>query len=308
MLLVLLLYGLFGFSFTLGKLTLLYASPLFIVGFRMIIGGLGLISFIYYRHRFTCYPAYVDWHYYVQLIFLGIVVPYCLRSWALQYVTTVKAALLFNLAPFFAALFSYVKMREKLTVVKALGLIVGFSGMIPVLITGSLSEEAIGGLSIFSWPELAMIGAVASLSYSMMIMQQLVKHRGCPPYLANAIGMFLGGLFTLTASSIIEDVWIKRQPIAFIALLLLQILISNFICANLQAYLLKHYSTTFMSFASFLSPLCAAVYGWLFFQEALTWHYFLSFCIVIFGLALYYYDDIYKHRYKKVAVDIFDQN
>lgn len=307
MLLVIVLYALFGFSFTLGKLTLFYSQPIFIVGVRMIIGGLGLITYIYWRHRFQCYPSSDDSKYYLQLILLGILVPYCLRSWALQFISTGKSALIFNLAPFFAAFFSYLFMRERLTWLKFFGLFIGFSGMIPVLLTSSFEEDYVGGLWFFSWPELATIGAVASLSYSMIIMQKLVKHRGCPPYLANATAMLIGGILAFNISMVFENNWIKQQPLMFIGLLGLQILISNFICANLQANLLKHYSTTFMSFASFLSPLCAAFYGWLFFNEAITWHYFASFLIVLIGLGLYYYDDIYKHRLKKSSVGMYDQ-
>lgn len=308
MILVVILYALFGFTFTLGKLTLDYASPFFIVGTRMIIGGLGLMGFIYFRHRLQCYPARVDRWYYQQLIIFGIIIPYCSRAWALQYISTTKAALLFCLAPFFTALWAYFFAKEKLTFLKLTGLIIGFLGMIPVLVNGSSVEDSLGTLGFLSLPELAIIVAVGALSYSLIIMQQLVKNRGCPPYLANATSMFIGGLFALNLSFLVETNLIKTQTSLkpFIILLGLQILISNIICSNLQAYLLKHYSSTFMSFASFLSPLCAALYGAVLFNEKFTWHYLVSFIIVIIGLALYYYDDIYKQR-KKTHVGIADQ-
>ena len=235
-------------------------------------------------------------------------IPYCSRAWALQYIPTTKAALLFNLLPFFTALFAYFFAREKLTLLKFCGLLIGFLGMIPVLITGTNAEDSLGTFGFLSWPELAIIVAVSSLSYSLIIMQQLVKHRGCPPYLANATCMFLGGLCALALSLSVETQWIKGSASLkpFAILLGLQILISNIICSNLQAHLLKHYSSTFMAFASFLSPLCAAIYGSVLFNEKFTWHYLISFIIVIIGLAIYYYDDIYKQR-NKTNVGIADQ-
>ncbi len=296
--LVFVLYALFGLSFTLGKLTLLYAPPFFIIGARMIVGGLGLISFIIARHRFTCHPIKEDYPLYAQLILFGVYLPYCARSWALQYVPTTKAALIFNLAPFFAALFAYFIHKERLTIMKVIGLIIGFVGMIPLLSTSSAAEDAWFNAGIFSLPELAMVGAVMCLSYNLIIMQTLVRHRNCPPYLANAIAMMMGGLLAFATSAILETPWHIVTPLTFAALLGVQILISNMICANLQAHLLKHYSTTFMSFASFLSPLFTAVYGWLLLGETISWHFFASFVIVLSGLAIYYFDDWKKTRLK----------
>lgn len=290
--LVVILYALFGLSFTLGKLILAHAQPFFTVGMRMVIGSLGLICYIIARHRIQCYPAKSDFWSYVQLALFSSFIPYSLRSWSLQYLSTVKSALIFNIMPFTTALFAYFLYKEKLTKRKTLGLIIGFLGMLPVIIT-TTPAEGWEFFSILSLPELATIVAVCSLSYGMLIMQKLVKHKNCPPYLANAVHMLCGGMLALVLSSAVETNFIRGDLTTFVIILTAQILISNIVCSNLQAYLLKHYSSTFMSFASFLSPLCASIYGWLIFGETVSWQFFISFGMVIFGLKLYYYDDFH---------------
>lgn len=294
MLLILLLYALFGLTFTLGKITLSYAQPFFIVAARMLIGGSGLLSYIYLTKKIDCYPKKTDIRYYIQATLFGIFIPYCCRAWALQYISTGKSAFLFNLMPFFTALFSYLFLREKLNIYKIMGLIIGFTGMIPILITNTKLETSVGSWGFLSLPELITLVAVASFGYHFIVMQNLVKHRGCAPILANGISMLWGGLLSFGGSILFETNWLKGNPKTFLLLLLLQILISNIICLNLQAWLLKHYSSTFMSFASFLSPLFASFYGWFLLGEKITSNFFLSLLIVITGLAIYYYGEFHK--------------
>ena len=143
--LVILLYALFGFTFTLGKIVLFYASPFFVVSTRMIIGGLALMAYLTWYHKVKCWPHRNDMWLYAQFIFFNICIFYGARSWALQSLTTSKAALLMNLSPFFTAIFAYFFLKEKVTVYKMLGLVIGFSGMIPVAIAKSSPEENIWG-------------------------------------------------------------------------------------------------------------------------------------------------------------------
>jgi len=299
MILIVLLYSLFGFTFTIAKISLQYASPFFIVASRMTLGGLGIMTYIYFSKKIRCYPAKTDRYLHAQLTLFGIFLPYCARAWALQYVTTSKAALLFNLAPFFVALYSYLLFKEKLTINKFIGLLLGFFGMLPLLLSGTKLEDMVGMWGSFSFPEIALLISVASFSYSMLIMQKLIKHRDCPPLLANGLSMLTGGLMALFASYFAEPQWIKGNGYTFIAILVFQVILSNIICSQMQAHLLKKHSATLMSLANFLTPLSAALFGWLIFGEKITWHYFVSFILVSMGLYIYYYGSFFNRRKKQ---------
>lgn len=297
MFLVILLYALFGFTFTLGKITLAYAGFLFIIATRMLIGGAGLLLFLYTRKHIQCAPRMKDWPYYTQVALFGIFLPYSLRAWGLQYMPSTKAAFIFTLMPFFTALFSYFFHKEKLNWRKSMGLMIGFLGMMPTLFTTSIDEHFAGTIAFLSLPELAVLAAVACFGYNLIALQNLVKHRGCPAVLANGVSMLLGGFLAFNLSLLVEPQWIKDGNMwHFIGLLALQILISNLICANLQANLVRHYSPTFLAFAGFLTPLCAAFYGWFFLGEELHIHYFISFVLVLTGLIIYYYDEVRQHK------------
>lgn len=296
MFLLFLLYALFGFTFTLGKITLFYARPFFIIATRMLIGGAGLLIFSYLSKHIRCFPQKKDWGAYMQVALFGIFIPYGLRAWGLQYVSSTKAAFIFTLMPFFTAVFAYALLREKLSYQKIIGLMIGFLGMVPTLFTSNSFEEMYGSVAFLSVPELAILGSVASFGYNLIALQKLVKHHGCPPVLANGITMLLGGFLAFNTALVFEPVWIIGNVKTFVGLLALQICISNLICANLQAWLLHHYSPTFMAFAGFLTPLCAAFYGWLLLNEKMYLNYFISFILVLIGLIVFYYDEVSKKK------------
>ncbi len=172
--------------------------------------------------------------------------------------------------------------------------------MTPLLLYESPQEVASGGIAFLSQAELAIIAAVASLSYSLILLQKLAKDKGSPAYFITGISMFFGGIASFICSALFETniIWdgvyepvIKGNGLYFLYTLLFQVILSNVICQNLRVELLKYYSSTFMSFASFLGPLFTGIYGWFIFNEVITWHFFASLIIVLFGLSLYHYDD-----------------
>ncbi len=273
---------------------LFHGAPFFIIGARMLIGGACLLAYTYRNHPIHCVPRRSDWPLYAQTVIFGIYLFYTLRAWSLQYITTTKAALLMNLLPFFTAIFSYFHFQERLTTPHVLGLICGFLGMVPLFISSTPYEDLLGGISFFSWPELAMIGAVAALGYNVIIVQKLVKHRECPPTLVNGVSMMIGGIMAFISSFLVEPTWIRGNWKTLFMLILVQTVVSNLICSNLHGYLLRYYSATFMSFASFLSPLSTILYGYLFLGEIVTGYFFISFLLVVAGLAIYHWTDIRK--------------
>ncbi len=292
MLLVLLVYGLYGFSFTLSKITLSYGSPLFIIGIRMIIGGILIGSFFYIIAKNKHRPKKEDWFLFLQAIVFGIVLPYSLREWGLNYLTSTKAAFTYTLMPFMTALFAYLFNRTTLSWRKVSGLIIGFVGTLPIFLIGDAKEQLWGSFGFFTLPELAMLGAVASFSYYLLILKKLVVDRGYPTSTITSLTMLSGGLICLLFSQVVEPVWIIKSPGIFLLLIAAQILIANIICINLEASLLRKHSSTLLAFANLLEPLFVAFFGWSLLSEQLHLAHLLSFVMVCIGLGIFYFDEI----------------
>ena len=305
MLLIIFLYGLFSSSFVLGKLLLKYASPLFITGVRFSIGGLILLAFQYWhpKQHFKFKRKHI-W-YYAQMIILGILITYVLRFWALRDLPAAKTNFLYNLSPFMTSLFSYFTFNEKMSKKKWFGLSVGCIGLIPVIFSTNAAEASCGSFCFFSIPVLAVIASVATHAYSWILVRKLVKEKSYSPVMVNGINMFAGGILSLLLSLLLEGF----KPVAyeniglFIQILAAIIIISNIICQNLYAHLLKKYTATFLSFAGFLSPLFAAVYAWILLGESVNWQFYISSIIVFLGLYLFYQEEL-QDTSKEYEIDV----
>jgi drug/metabolite transporter (DMT)-like permease len=267
----------------------------------------GALLLFYYRYinRKKIIIHVHDYSYFIRIILFHIFCSYTLEFWALEYVTSAKACLLFNLSPFITALLSYFLYAERLTFRQLLGLTVGFLGFIPILCAQGLPELLSWHFGFISLYELALIGSVIFSAYGWIMMKELIQ-KGYSFIMINGIGMLGGGILSF-ALSLYKEGWpmMKEVPVFSQELVMRYgnvgesiimlgiyscalILIANIICYNLYGYLLSRYSLTFLSFSGFMTPLFAALLGWLFLGEQVTWHFFATICLVFAGLYLFH--------------------
>ncbi len=305
MVLVIILYLLFASTFTLGKAALAYVSPFLFIGVRMILGGSMLLGYYAYSTQQSIMPRKSDWSLFLRIIIFHIFCSYLLEFWALEQVTSAKACLLYNLSPFITALFSYFLYAERLSYRQLCGLMIGFVAFIPILLAQTPLEQINWHFGFLSLAELALIASVTSSAYGWIIMKKLID-KGYSFILINGIGMTGGGILALTLSLIKEgtprlktvcvthDLLVSYCGTTGESLIMLGvysmslIIIANIICYNLYGYLLSRYSATFLSFSGFMTPLFAALLGWLFLGEGVTWHFFATIGMVVFGLFLFH--------------------
>lgn len=293
---VILLYALFASVFTISKIALEYTQPFFLVGTRMVIAGIILISYQFFIQKQSFSFNRAIWWRILLLATFNIYLTNVLEFWGLRYLTSFKTCFIYSLSPFISALFCYFLFSERLSSKKLLGLGIGFIGFLPILLSHSSSEELGGQFFLFSWAELAVMLAATLSVYGWILLKQLINEHHLSPLTANGISMCIGGILALIQSGLVEE-W---QPIpttdlsTFLECTLLLVVISNLICYNLYGHLLKKYSPVFMSFAGFITPLFTALFGWFFLGEIVTWPFYLSFAVVLGGLWIYEQDELKK--------------
>ena len=290
---VVLLYALFASVFTIAKTALEYTQPFFLVGSRMFVAGIILVGYQLYKRESFAFSRQAWWRL-IQLGALNIYLTNVFEFWGLRYLTSFKTCFIYSLSPFVSALFCYWMFSEKLTRNKWIGLLIGFAGFIPILLSQTASEEQAGQFFIFSWAELSVMSAAVCSVYGWIVLKQLVNENNLSPMSANGVSMLLGGAFALGHSLLVEN-W-NPIPVTnysvYLECTLLLIVISNLICYNLYGALLKRYSATFISFAGFTTPLFTALFGWFFLGEVVTWPFYVSFATVLGGLVLFDQDEL----------------
>ena len=305
MFLVLLLYMLFASTFTLGKLALEVFDPIFFVASRMLLGGALLLGYQYLCNRTQWKFNLKDWALFAQLAFFHMFLAFALEFWALQYVIPSKACLIYNTSPFITALFAYFLLHERMNYQKWIGLLIGFIGMGPLLMSMSPGEDIMGSFLRLSWPELAVLGAVTSSVYGWMLFKRAMNV-GYSPVMVNGLAMLGGGVCALGFSIATEGVPLLRVPlhgdtttfgsltplVYYCGYTLLLILIANIVCYNLYGFLLRRYSTTFLSFAGVTCPLFAALFDWMLLGVTVGWHFFATSALTSLGLYIFYQKEL----------------
>lgn len=292
--LVFLLYALFASVFTLSKIGLVYCQPLFFVGSRMASAGALLLSyqFLFNRNQFRLNKK--DLWLFLSLGVFNIYLTNILEFWGLQYLTSFKTCFIYSLSPFVSAFISFLVFSEKLSFKKWAGLLLGVSGILPVLLTQTNEEEAAGLFFLFSWAEICVMGAAVCSVLGWILLKQLVHKQNYSPLMANGVSMLIGGLLALMHSYHIEN-W-KPFPVTewvpFLECTLCLIVISSLICYNLYGHLLKKYSATLMSLAGLSTPLFGTLLGWFFLNEQVTWPFLLSFLLLSLGLFIFNQEEL----------------
>ena len=147
-------------GFTFGKAALHYMNPLLFVGARMTIAGILMIAYQVLIKKTKLRIKSHDIPLFAGICLLNIYASYIFEYWALQYISASKACLLFNLSPFVTAFFAYIWSYEIMTPYKWLALMIGFVGMLPIVIETNPEENLSGMIGYLSYAELVLFGSV----------------------------------------------------------------------------------------------------------------------------------------------------
>lgn len=312
--LILLFYLLMASTFTIAKTAVFYVKPIYFIALRMLIAGGILLSYFYLLKRETWSIRRSDWLLFGQLILFHIYLAYTLEFWSLTHpdMSSAKACLLYSLSPFITALLCYFIYKQRMSVQQWIALIIGFLGMLPVLIEPDLGQSFLGRFGRLSYAEVGLLIAIASSAYGWILMKDLIT-RGYSPGLANGIGMFGGGILALITAIFKEGsypltgqvypqdligIWLMPYLAGWTPLLMgvgclvALIIIANLIGYNLYGFLLKTYSPTFLAFVGFITPFFAVIFGWIFLFELPSTPFFLSLGLTVASLYLFYRDEL----------------
>jgi drug/metabolite transporter (DMT)-like permease len=293
------------------------------VGIRMLFSGL-ILTFYYRRKSHRLSFAYFK-HDMVTLLgisLLTMLVPALFKAYALKNMLSSKAAFLASLDPFVTAIYAYCFWSERLTKKKVIGIILGFTGTFILLLSSSAAEQSLMAWSIFSYPEIAALLAMAIGRLGWMFVQQILRKDRYTPGELNGLLMTISGMMAFIAPFIFASAIALLGLIPFLATILpsytfadaksfLQvtitpqtntamilyailhtIIIGNVIGYTMYAGFLKRHSATFVSLAGFSVPLYVYLFGALLLGEPLSLNFLAASCVTFIGLLIFYQDEI----------------
>lgn len=276
--------------FPVGRIAVRVSDPIFFTGVRMVLAGLLLLGYQWGKSGLACFDRSIVVPLSLFTLF-GIYLTNVPEFWALQFLPAAKASFIYSLSPFVSALLSYVCFKERMTRKKLLGMGIGMVGFIAMISYDAPGEIVYCPVGIISWGEMAMIIAAVSTAYGWIAVRPLMRNNTCSALEIVGIGMLAGGAMALIQSIVRTSVLVYNYQTFFICLAF-AVICSSVIGYVLYVYLLRFYTTTFLSFAGFVEPFFAAAMSWFLNGEVVTWRFFACAFLVFMGLSLFYNEEL----------------
>ncbi|AHK63590.1 S-adenosylmethionine/S-adenosylhomocysteine transporter [Chlamydia avium] len=274
-------------SFAFSKLAMEVASPMFVTGSRMLIAGILLAGVVIWKKGSLRLPknAYLP----VSVVaIVGFYLTNVCEFLGLRHLSSAKACFIYGLSPFMSALFSYIQLRETVTMKKLGGLSLGLLGYLFYLFFGGAESSAWSWQ--LGWPEILVLLATCLGAFGWTLLRKIERTSSLSVTAINAYAMLISGILSLGHSFVVET-W-RPIPVSnfqiFVQVIFCLVLFSNLISYNLYAALLKKYSSTFLSFCNLVMPIFSAFYGWVLLGEHFSKSLPFAVAFMVIGCRLIY--------------------
>jgi len=268
-------------GFPISKFLVRYITPFHQAGIRLLFSGL-IMSVFAHRIRHLWLPATkgMSWRTKQQIFGFGFFFFYLSMgcgAWALTKIPTGYTSLAYNTVPFIVALLSYFYFGERLVALQWLGMVIGFAGM-------ALGMQFSAAVPFDTVATCMLVLAVTSYAFGFVLLKILVT-AGLPGEFVNACGMLNGAALALLTSYFLESGEVQHGLHTMVPMAI--VVCSSMMAGLLNGYLMKIYPATLLAFSSFLIPLCATSYSWIFLGESIQPQFFAMVGFVLVGLYLF---------------------
>lgn len=287
-----LLASFWGSAFIFMELALPTFSPIAVVMGRMSVATLVLNALLWRRSAENGPKALKDvtskkmplavWLKCGGLSIVSNLLPFSLIVWGQQHISASLASILITAAPLFTVVIAAIWTKEKLTLGRSLGVILGFAGVVVLV-----GPEVLSGFSLQGAGELAVLAAALSYAVAGFVGKRLSY---VPSRLVSRMTATMGALIMVPlglGSSVLTQVPLVSnwQWSAGIAVVCLGVF-STAIAYLIYYRLLAEAGVINTSLVSFLVPLSALILGAVFLQERLSSADALGMILILSGLAV----------------------
>ncbi len=273
------IYLVWGSSFLFSKIAVANLPPALFSGIRFVTAGV-LLALIARVWGGSSLPTrLIEWRHVIVAGFFMVLVSNGLNFWAIQYIPSNQSALL-NSTPAFwiAGLGVFGKRGHPLTRWAVLGLVIGFLGVVLMLIPKA---------EVSTQSALAQVGVlVACLSWSLGTLYYRSIDTTLSSLMFMALQMLMGGLMLLTIGIVHGDAahWSPGSS-GWIALFYLTFF-SSCLAYTAYGWLSLNAPPALIGTYGYVNPAIAAFLGWQFLHEPLSAMEVVGMVIIIIGVSM----------------------
>lgn len=274
----LLLASIWGSSFLWIKLAVQEIDPLTLVGFRLLFGALGL-SLVVAMRRPSWPRDMRTWRTLLTLGLTNTAIPFVLISWGEIHIDSGVASILNGAVPLFTLLIAHWFLHdERITWLRSVGLLVGFSGVF-VLLSRDLALQG-DGMNVLG--QLAVLGATLCYAGSSVFARRNL--RSVPPML-QALVIVLTADTAIWLSMLLFDMPFRAPtlPVTWVSLAWLGLL-GSCLAYLLYFSLIQSVGSTRTVLVTYAMPVIGVILGVVVLSEPLDWHLVAGTALVASGI------------------------
>ncbi|MDW0117515.1 DMT family transporter [Sporosarcina thermotolerans] len=267
---VILTTSLMGSAFTIGKIGLIYATPIMLVALRFLIAGV-IMAVIVKSLRIVHPKQLSDW---IKIALIGFFQTACVMGCifvSLRTITAGQSSILTFTNPLLVVIFGTFFMKMTYNWRQWTGVILGFVGVFITL--GAQMDVQIGTL----------FGILSAISWAIGTL--LIKKWGpqINTWILTAYQMLIGGLILFVGSFLLEKPSFQINAIS-ITILLWLALMASIVQFAVWFYLLQKGDPGKTSAFLFLAPFFGVLTGSLFLDETMKWNVLLGGVCIFIGI------------------------
>lgn len=271
-----------GTSFMFIKDALVELEPVYIAGYRILLGAVTLLIFLAARRLPLPRGVRLWTHLFIYAI-VATSVPFTLFGYAEQRVPSVLAGIWNGTAPLTTLVVTLVAMRsERPSRRQIAGLLAGFAGVLVVLGVWN----GVGGSSLAG--QLMLLGAVTCYGIAFNYTRWLMKHFELSPLQLSVGQLTMSTLQLLVAAPLIAGAPpspLSHSPRVYLAVVALGVFGTG-IAFALNNHVVRTAGITTGSMVTYLPPFVGAVAGVVVLHEHLTWNQPVGGIIVLCGVGV----------------------
>ena len=252
-------------------------GPITIAFLRCFFGTIPLVLICYLR-KIKIEAFSKDWYWFAAIGIINLVIPFFLIAYGVQKVQSNLAAILMASTPLTAAVLAhFFTSNEKINLVKSVGILVGFSGIVFLFFDEILINENnfFSAFLILFGSCFYVVGGVLTLRISNKKNENVT-----------ASICIWATLVLFPISMFIEQPWnLTPRLDSTISLIYLGVF-STGIAWLLRFYILKKNGLVFQAQVAYLIPIFGVILGFIFLKEEITSRVALSLLAVILGIYL----------------------
>jgi len=229
-----------------------------------------------------------DWYWFAAIGMINLVIPFFLIAYGMQKVQSNLAAILMASTPLSATVLAhFFTKNEKINLIKILGVLIGFSGIVFLFSDNILINE-----NNFTYALLILVGSTFYVIGGLLTLKVSDKKNEN----VTASILIWGTLFLIPITAFTEKPWNLNPSIDSTISLVYLGVVATGLAWLLRFKILKNNGLVFQAQVAYLIPIFGIILGYIFLKELITPKVLVSVVAVIIGIYL-----VKKSNSKKIT-------